>query len=220
MVASWISFVGFAFGILMTNNGILSSLQGNLRASRLGSDGQPATLASLLGVTPWVVIVGFILLGGLWLWMGYRRTYQGGWSWLVTGVAIGLIGLVAWPLSSLTGRYFGLSVTEPAYSYTLFLGLGQVDALNWASFMWLGIPLGAYISARAHGEFKWRAPGPHRILQALGGGVVMGIGAAIAGGCNVGHSLTGASTLSLTSITASFGIVAGVWSAAIVLFRS
>ncbi len=220
MVASWISFVGFAFGILMTNDGILSFLQETLRASRLGPPGQPITLATLLGVTPWVVIVGLSLLGALWLWKGYRRMYQGGWSWLVTGVVIGLIGVIAWPLSSLTGRYFGLSVTEPAYTYMRFFGLGQVSALGWASFMWLGIPLGSYISARSHGEFKWRAPGPHRILQALGGGVVMGIGAAIAGGCTVGHSLTGASTLSLTSITASFGILAGVWSAATVLFRS
>lgn len=220
MVASWISYVGFAFGILMTNAGILAPLQEGLRVARLEFDGQPATLASLLGVTPWVVIVGLSLLGGLWLWKGPRRTYQGGWSWRMTGVAIGLIGVIAWPLSSLTGRYFGLSVTEPAYTYMRFLGLGQVGALSWASFMWLGIPVGSYISARSHGEFKWRAPGPHRILQALGGGVVMGIGAAIAGGCTVGHSLTGASTLSLTSLTASLGILAGVWSAALVLFRS
>lgn len=203
----------------MTNAGILSAVQERLQTPRLGAPGEPASLAGLLGVSPWVVIVGLALVGGVWLGRAARTTYQGGWSWLITGVAIGLIGLVAWPLSSLTGRYFGLSVTEPAYTYMRFLGLGQVSALNWGSFMWIGIPLGAYISARTHGEFKWRAPGPQRTLQALGGGAVMGIGAAIAGGCNVGHSLTGVSTLSLTSITASFGIVAGVWTAAAVLFR-
>lgn len=220
MVGSWISFVGFALGVLMTNNGIFSPVQERLRTARFGSPSGPATLASLLGVSPWVVIAVLVFVGGLWLWRGQQKTYQGGWSWLITGVAIGLIGLIAWPLSSLTGRFFGLSVTEPAYTYIRFLGLGQVSALSWGSFMWMGIPFGAYISARAHGEFKWRAPGPQRTLQALGGGVVMGIGAAIAGGCNVGHSLTGVSTLSLTSITASFGILAGIWSAALVLFRS
>ncbi len=188
MVGSWISFLGFALGVLITNNGILSGIQESLRTPRLNPAEGPATLASLLGVSPWVVIAAVVFAGGLWLWRGHQKTYQGGWSWLVTGVAIGLIGLIAWPLSSLTGRYFGLSVTEPAYTYMRFLGLGQVSALSWGSFMWVGIPFGAYISARFHGEFKWRAPGPQRILQALGGGVVMGIGAGIAGGCNVGHS--------------------------------
>jgi len=220
MVGSWISFVGFGFGILMTNLGIVAPVQERLRSVTIEPAGELPTVANLVGVSPWAVIAVLIAVGGLWLWRGHRKTYQGGWGWLVTGVAIGIIGVVAWPLSALTGRPFGLSVTEPAYTYVRFLTLGQMSALNWASFMGLGIPLGAFVAARAHGEFKWRAPSPQRTLQALGGGVVMGIGAAIAGGCTVGHSLTGASTLSLTSITASVGIIAGVWSAAAVLFRS
>jgi len=220
MVGSWISFVGFGFGILMANLGIVAPVLESLRSATIEPAGELPTVANLVGVSPWAVIAILITLGGLWLWRGHPKTYQGGWGWLVTGVAIGIIGVVAWPLSALTGRSFGLSVTEPAYTYVRFLALGQMSALNWASFMGLGIPLGAYIAARSQGEFKWRTPRPHRILQALGGGVVMGIGAAIAGGCTVGHSLTGASTLSLTSITASVGIIAGVWSAAAVLFRS
>ena len=220
MVASWISFVGFAFGIAMANNGILNPVQQRLRATVIGAEG-PATLATLLGVSPWLVIAVIAVLGGLWLWRGFgKAAYQGGWSWIEAGFAIGIIGILAWPLSALTGRMYGLSVTEPAYGYMRFFVLGQLDALNWASFMWLGIPLGSYISARLHGEFKWRAPGPTRILQALGGGVVMGIGAAIGGGCTVGHSLTGVSTLAMASITASVGIVLGVWSATLVLFRT
>ena len=220
MVGSWISFVGFGFGILMANLGIVAPVLESLRSATIELAGELPTVANLVGVSPWAVIAILITLGGLWLWRGHPKTYQGGWGWLVTGVAIGIIGVIAWPLSALTGRSFGLSVTEPAHTYVRFLALGQMSALNWASFMGLGIPLGAYIAARSQGEFKWRAPGPQRTLQALGGGVVMGIGAAIAGGCTVGHSLTGASTLSLTSITASVGIIAGVWSAAAVLFRS
>lgn len=220
MVASWISFLGFAFGIVMANNGILNPVQQRLRTTILGEEG-PATLATLLGVSPWLVIAALAVLGNLWLWRGFRKAaYQGGWSWMKAGFAIGVIGILAWPLSAFTGRMYGLSVTEPAYRYMQFLVFGQLDAFNWASFMWLGIPLGSYISAKRHGEFKWRAPGPTRILQALGGGVVMGIGAGLGGGCTVGHSLTGVSTLAMTSITASVGIVLGVWSATFVLFRS
>jgi len=217
-VASWISLVGFGLGIMMTNRGLLEPLQERLRVAVIG-DGPPATAASLLGLSPWIVIAAFALLVGFWfLRTPAKVAYQGGWTWPVTGLVIGLIGLVAWPLSTLTGRQFGLSVTEPVYSYMRVALLGQVEALSWASVMWLGIPLGSYLSARQHGEFKWRSPGPQRLLQALGGGVVMGIGAAIAGGCTVGHSLTGVSTLAMSSIAATAGIVAGVWSATLILF--
>ena len=217
-MASWISFVGFGLGIMMTNSGLLEPLQERLRATVIGG-GEPATLASLLRLSPWVVIAALALLVGLWFFRTpFQAAYQGGWSWPVTGLTIGLIGLFAWPLSAQTGRQFGLSVTEPAYSYMRFFLLAQPEALSWASFMWIGIPLGSYLSARWHGEFKWRSPGPQRLLQALAGGVVMGIGAAIAGGCTVGHSLTGFSTLAMSSITATAGILAGVWTASLVLF--
>lgn len=221
MVASWISFVGFALGITMTNNGILEPVQDRLRAKVVGSSVEPETLPSLLGVNPWLVIVGLALVGALFLWRGVgKASYQGGWSWTKAGLVIGIIGLLAWLASAATGRMYGLSVTEPAYRYMRFFVFGQPDALNWATFMWIGIPFGSYISAKQHGEFKWRAPGPTRILQALLGGIVMGIGAAIAGGCTVGHSLTGASVLAMSSLTATLGIVFGVWSAAFVLFRT
>jgi uncharacterized membrane protein YedE/YeeE len=84
--------------------------------------------------------------------------------------------------------------------------------------MWLGIPLGAFLAARRSGEFAWRGPAPVRLLQALGGGTVMGIGAGIAGGCNIGHSLTGAPLLAMSSLSATAAIVAGVWTASYFLF--
>lgn len=221
MVASWISFVGFALGVTMTNNGIVEPVQDRLRATIIGSWVEPETLPGLLGLNPWIVIAVVAALGGLWFWQDLgKAAYQGGWSWIKAGLAIGIVGILAWPLSAFTGRMYGLSVTEPAYTYMRFLVFGQMNALSWGSFMWLGIPMGSYLSAKRHGEFKWRTPGPIRILQALFGGIVMGVGAAIAGGCTVGHSLTGSSVLAMSSLTATLGIVLGVWSAAFILFRT
>ncbi len=218
MVASLISFVGFGLGITMATHGILESVRERLQMAVVGPE-EGATLAGLLGVNPWLLITVLAVLGGFWLVRVRPSSYQGGWRWPVTGCAVGLIGVAAWLLSGYTGRQYGLSVTEPTYLYMRFFLFGDSGAVNWASFMLLGIPLGAYLAARAHGEFKWRTPAATRLLQALGGGVVMGVGAAIGGGCTVGHSLTGVSILSPASLVASGGIILGVWSATWVLFR-
>ena len=42
----------------------------------------------------------------------------------------------------------------------------------------------------------------------------MGVGAAIAGGCNLGHSMVGVPLLSVGSIVTTVAIIAGVFAAA------
>ncbi len=43
------------------------------------------------------------------------------------------------------------------------------------------------------------------------GGLLMGIGGAISGGCNLGHSLVGVPLLSLGSITGTLAMILGVF---------
>ena len=131
---------------------------------------------------------------------------------------MGLIGTAAWLASVPTGRYYGLSVTEPIYGWFSFLLTGESGRLGWAAFMFLGLIGGSHWAARRAGEFQWRAPGATRLLQALGGGLLMGVGAGIAGGCNIGHSLTGIPLLSLGSLAATGAIILGVWAGAYLMF--
>ena len=53
--------------------------------------------------------------------------------------------------------------------------------------------------------------------QALGG-AVMGVGAVVAGGCNIGNSLTGIGALSLTSLVATIFLILGTWSGTYLFF--
>jgi hypothetical protein len=133
-------------------------------------------------------------------------------------MTIGLIATAAWPISTLTGREYGLSVTEPIRTISGFLFTGESERLTWGSFMWIGLIAGAHVAARSYGEFAWRAPGAQRLLQALGGGLLMGVGAAIAGGCNIGHGLTGVPLFALSSMTATLSVVVGVWAGVYLLF--
>jgi uncharacterized membrane protein YedE/YeeE len=59
-----------------------------------------------------------------------------------------------------------------------------------------------------------KVPPADELLKVLLGGIIMGIGAQIGGGCNVGHGLTGMSTLAVSSWVATIFIILGNWTMA------
>jgi uncharacterized membrane protein YedE/YeeE len=83
--------------------------------------------------------------------------------------------------------------------------------ITWASLYIITVPLGAYLSAKILKEFKWKVPPVDEILTVLGGSLLMGFGATLGGGCNIGQGLTGASTLAIGSVVALIFIIFGNW---------
>jgi len=73
--------------------------------------------------------------------------------------------------------------------HNIFFGVenGILNPLiNAADLMIIGIILGAAFMALYRGEFKWRKPTGEQVIFALMGGTLMGIGARLALGCNIG----------------------------------
>jgi hypothetical protein len=103
-------------------------------------------------------------------------------------------------------------MTGPSASLLSYLLSGDPAATDWGTFQVLGVPLGAFVGASGAREFRWRAPQAKRLFEQALGGAVMGASAVVAGGCNIGNSLTGLGVFSLQSIVATFFIVLGVWS--------
>ena len=58
--------------------------------------------------------------------------------------------------------------------------------INAPGFMSIGIILGAAMLALLRREFKWKLPNMETAVFALVGGLLMGIGARLAMGCNIG----------------------------------
>jgi uncharacterized protein len=58
--------------------------------------------------------------------------------------------------------------------------------LNAPGFMSIGIILGAAVMALSRREFKWKMPNLESAIFAITGGILMGIGARIGMGCNIG----------------------------------
>lgn len=58
--------------------------------------------------------------------------------------------------------------------------------INAPGYMSIGIILGAAMIANVRGEFKWKVPSLETAAFAIIGGILMGVGARIAMGCNIG----------------------------------
>jgi uncharacterized protein len=73
-----------------------------------------------------------------------------------------------------------------------------------------GTLLGSFLMAIITGHFRWVKPDLGHLYHVVVGGLFMGVGAIMAGGCNIGNGLTGLSTLSVCSLIAVIAIYCGM----------
>ncbi len=231
MVGSLVAAVFFGIGALASRgSGALAPLTQRIQGPTVTVNGE-TSLYGALGVSPWLLVAALWVVAVLFLvrsrrapapaWQvpvdgsrsrPWRAVFGRGWSWQATGVAVGLVAILAWLTSLSTGRVGGLGITGATAGLLRFLvASGDVSSLDWNTFLVLGIPVGSFIAARAAGEFRLRAPGPARLLQHMVGGLGMGFGATLARGCNIGNGLTAVSVFSLNGWTATLFTILGTW---------
>jgi uncharacterized protein len=229
-IAALVAIVGFFFGVGMTTDGMFSPIRDYLKSFNVEvfGVGNPA-MWDLFGGSPmakWATIIVFCTLLLAFVFKGKPTFGKSGkgYSWGLTGVLVGLLTIAAWEVSSVFGGApRGLAITTPLrelfYSMLTnsthspfqefsFLGIFRG---TWGVFFIFAVPFGAAISAIGLKEFKWKTPPAKEVLTVFFGSILMGIGAVIAGGCNLGHGVTGMSTMSLSSLVAIIAIVLGNW---------
>jgi hypothetical protein len=194
------------------------------------------SIAQTLNVPVWVLVGAFAGLVG---WIVYREAMRprppvaapaarrGGlahilfekrWHPFATASLVGVIAIAAWPLSAATGRMAGLGITTPSANIAQFLVGGDAAVLNWGVFLVLGIGLGSFGAAKAAGEFRFRVPDAKTAVLSFAGGVLMGFGAALAGGCTIGNGLVQTALMTWQGWTALAFTIAGTWTAAHFVF--
>ncbi|WP_328648593.1 YeeE/YedE family protein [Amycolatopsis sp. NBC_00348] len=168
--------------------------------------GAGATFPALLGVPRLAFAVVFLAVVGvvLWRWRAAERPRPGQWDWPVTGVALGAVTIAGWVLAGVGGAGFGPSTVGAVAGFA-------AGAPNWwlTAFL-LGIVVGAAVAARVSGEFHVRGERPVRYVRLVAGGFLLGAGGWIAGGCNLGHGLSGVAQLNVASWVVVAAIVAGI----------
>lgn len=220
---------GFFFGIAITKFGFLKPVYDalvNAQVVWVGPDQDIVpTLDNIIGVNKWIVIavvavpiLYFVLQG-----KPFQKAKKG-FSWSMAGFLAGLVAVAAfWASEYYTGRARGLSFTGPVREFFLavFFGNSKVPeaesktllgiTISWSALYVLAVPIGAFISGKFLKEVKMKVPPADELIKVLLGGFVMGVGAQIGGGCNIGHSLTGVSTLAVSSWVANAFIILGNW---------
>jgi uncharacterized membrane protein YedE/YeeE len=146
--------------------------------------------------------------------------FAGSWSPYLVG---SLIGVLSWFSFIISKKPLGTSTSYARASARLgsiFFGDSVYDwkyyqkykpELEWQSMLVIGIVIGSFISAILSGQFQFSfIPLTEfesilnqniigRIFSAFVGGILLGFGARLAGGCTSGHGISGAFQLSIAS---------------------
>jgi hypothetical protein len=146
------------------------------------------------------------------------------WSGWIGGIAVGLYALFQLIVSGkLLGVSTGFGNVCSYISKASFFKEGEYTKPgNWRLWFLIGLPLGGIIAALTSPgavtlSFNlgtlYESVMPNALwmkaLVLFGGGIMIGYGARLAGGCTSGHSIAGISLMNPPSILASAGFFAG-----------
>ena len=142
---------------------------------------------------------------------GYRAIFYEQWPALTGGVLLGLLSIliVAW------SRPWGIVGGIRNWADWLFYGLGffserpENALLFSSSLMDIGFLLGTFGSALMAKEFAFRMAPTMEMIKGLIGGIFMGVGSALAMGCNVGAFYSPLINLSASGFPMMVGLMIG-----------
>ncbi len=212
MLGTLVGLVTWSIGDLLAWRGPLNPLRTALNENPVVTNETSTTLLNLLGAPLGIgLLVLLLAAAALFLWRSPRPTQGDYWSWLPLGISVGLFTSLAWLLARAGGANytFGTSRVPTALVESL---LGGAETGNlWIPVALIALLPGSFIAARRAGTFWARGETPTRYTQLAAGGLLMGVGAGISGGCNLGHSLVGVPLLSLGSVTTTLAMLLGVF---------
>ena len=140
----------------------------------------------------------------------YWNPYFGGFllglliiaTFYLTGRGLGASGAIKSGVVAMVHTVAPTHAENNAY-YSKFIKEGESPLNNWLVFEAIGVLLGAFLSGALTGRLKLKVQhspkisSNRRLIFALAGGLLFGLGAQIARGCTSGAALSGMAVLSV-----------------------
>ena len=169
---------------------------------------------------------------------GLKRVMTKPWRPWQAGVAIGVLACLAYMSSAASGRNYPLGVSHGVMHAELLLTDAplnyvyapkavsqkptgsapqqQTPAASKKVSVWLILEilmlmLGSFVSAKLSGRAKLLPKPPGQIATAFLGGIMVGLGAAIAGGCVVGNIMSGIALMSVGNLLFVLVVILANW---------
>ena len=211
-----LALLAFALAATATQFGALEPLRvWTLSSTAIESPAGSSSLAALLGIPPWILAAA---VAGLCLWLVFVPTRdRRNRGLLAAGATVGTLVVAGWWITGhlaqdafSAARPASLTFSGPVARASEYLMAGRGSGSGFDVSLAAGVLGGAWLSSLLSRRYRWVPPDPGHVLHALSGGTLMGVGAILAGGCNIGQGLSGMSTLSVGSLLAVIGIVLGM----------
>ncbi len=142
----------------------------------------------------------------------YKTLCQTEWNATVTGVIVAVLSILimAWwrPWGAVGAiRNWGEWIL---YGVGVFSTAPKSVVVSSGSVIGIGFVAGAFISACLGNDFSFKFPPPWELIKAVIAGILMGVGSAFAGGCNVGGMYNAIGNLAANGFTMWLGLIIGV----------
>ncbi|MFX0182225.1 MAG: YeeE/YedE family protein [Candidatus Hodarchaeota archaeon] len=227
-IKSLLALLGFAIGIGILTVQPLSNFTKELRDTTSWMiEGKVPSLELFFPRWIWTLSAIILLFSVIYYYKQQTRELTHllpNWTPIVSGVLLGILGIIARFSSTLAGREFGFSTTDGIGElFTIIANIigfipSSQFSLSWAGFFIIGLILGAALSSFHIREFKIKIPAKNDVLRFFGGGFILGIGAILALGCNFGHILGGIPELGLSSFFALLFMIFGNWFGSYIIY--
>ncbi len=153
----------------------------------------------------------------------YKHVTKDEWNPMIAGALIGMLSvmMMAWwrPWGAVGairnwGDWMVYGFVNLFSIDSGFLELYADAPTGWlsgsGSVIGIGFIVGAFVSACLGGDFALRVPPRLELAKGVAAGILMGIGATLAGGCNVGGMYNAIGNLAANGYTMWLGLVIGV----------
>ena len=147
------------------------------------------------------------------LLVAYGRLFSQQWSAWVAGILLAITNILLFAYEKPWSTAGGMQ----NWGNWFLNSVGLTDRivipphLYSTSLLNLGVIAGAFAAALLSRQFRVRGAPPFEILKGFVGGALMGIGAALAFGCNIGGFFSAISALSMSGLAMMIGLLIGAY---------